>query len=436
MKIENLNDEIVLEMCLRENGTKMKSVVSSQSWLKNHSEISEYLQHRFSDSESIGETLYRIKYKLEIRPVCSVCGKPVRFVKFHKGFAEHCSIECLNKDPNHINRCAETCTKKYGGPSSMCAKETQQKSKETCLKKYGVEFSLQSTEVRQKGFETCLQKYGKKMYGTFGSEEYNALIKERYGVDNVFQSEIIKNKIKETNKQKYGAEYASQTEEVKQKAKNTCLQKYGVENYMQLPESRAKTGYIFSRPEVRLKVKETVRKKYGVEFVSQSPIFKDKFKATCLKKYGVEHVLQNPKFLQKVLDTKRKNNSFNVSKLENGFKEYLLSKGFEIKTQYVSDLYPFHCDFYIPSLDLYIEINGTWTHGKHRFNPENEDDRKLVEYWRSKGTPFYASAITTWTISDIKKFETAEKNNLKYLAIYSNKLKECVTQFENFINQP
>lgn len=435
MKKELLDDEKVLALCLYDNETKMKSVVSSQPWLDKHPEIRDYLLNRYTDADNINEVLYRMKNKIEIRPTCPICGGRLRFHRYKNGFPAHCSVKCLNQDAQHIKQCKDTCLEKYGGESPMCSETVKAKSKQTCLEKYGCEYSLQSAEVRQKGSETCLKKYGKEIYGMFGSEEYNKLIKERYGVDNVFQSEIIKNKIKETNKQKYGVEYASQLEEVKQKVRSTCLQKYGVEYYMQLPEEREKIRYIFSQPEIRLKSKETIRKKYGVEFISQSPIIKEKFKATCLKKYGVEHVLQNPEFLKKVQNTKRKNNSFNTSKIETDFKEYLLSKGFEIKTQYTSHLYPFHCDFYISSLDLYIEINGTWTHGKHRFNPENEEDIKLVEYWRSKNTPFYTSAITTWTIRDVKKFETAEKNNLKYLVIYSNKLKECITQFEDYINQ-
>jgi hypothetical protein len=37
------------------------------------------LENRFDDSESIRETIFRIKEKIEKRPTCPVCGNPVKF---------------------------------------------------------------------------------------------------------------------------------------------------------------------------------------------------------------------------------------------------------------------------------------------------------------------------------------------------------------------
>lgn len=51
----------------------------------------------------------------------------------------------------------------------------------------------------------------------------------KYGVNNPFKSEIIKNKIKKTNNIKYGVEYSSQNEEIKEKVKKTNNIKYGVD---------------------------------------------------------------------------------------------------------------------------------------------------------------------------------------------------------------
>ena len=35
-------------------------------------------------------------------------------------------------------------------------------------------------------------------------------------------------------------------------------------------------------------------------------------------------------------------------------------------------------------IDLFLELNGLWTHGGKPFEG-SEDDMKLVEYWKSKG---------------------------------------------------
>ena len=42
------------------------------------------------------------------------------------------------------------------------------------------------------------------------------------------------------------------------------------------------------------------------------------------------------------------------------------------------DRYPFACDFYISSLDLFIECNYHWTHGGKPYEG-TEDDKQIVE---------------------------------------------------------
>ena len=128
--------------------------------------------------------------------------------------------------------------------------------------------------------------------------------------------------------------------------------------------------------------------------------------------------------LEKQYQTKKKNNSFNISNPENIFKEYLINKYGEenVISQYRDEnRYPFNCDFYIKSEDLFIELNLTWTHGNHPFNKDNEEDILLLEYWKQKAetSDYYKNAIYTWTILDIKKQKIAEENKLNYLCIYN-----------------
>ena len=59
-------------------------------------------------------------------------------------------------------------------------------------------------------------------------------------------------------------------------------------------------------------------------------------------------------------------------------------------------------------LDLYIEIQGSWTHGKHAFNENNQDDIDKLNLWKSKNTKFYDNAIYTWTELDVKKRNIAK----------------------------
>ena len=229
-------------------------------------------------------------------------------------------------------------------------------------------------------------------------------------------SNIIKDRMKIIFISKYGVENPYQSEQVKDKIKQTCLEKYGVENAAQSEV-------------IKDKMKKTCLEKYGCEYALQSGIVKDKIKQTCLKRYGVEHPMKLDFYKSKVnaaiYESKKKNHTFNTSKPEeNGYKLLYNKFGFcNVKRQYRTELYPFACDFYIKSLDLYIEFNFYWTHGKHKFDSNNKDDvdklNDLKIKYNNGEHPLYKGAIITWAKSDPKKFNTAKKNNLNYLAFYT-----------------
>lgn len=124
---------------------------------------------------------------------------------------------------------------------------------------------------------------------------------------------------------------------------------------------------------------------------------------------------------EKGINSRTKNHTWSTSKPEK-ISETLLKEKFgdtNVYTQYKSDVYPYRCDFYVKPLDLYIECNYHWTHGKHKFNKDNIDDIEKLNIWKQKNTPFYNTAINTWTHRDIEKFNRADKNNLNYKAFYS-----------------
>ena len=87
--------------------------------------------------------------------------------------------------------------------------------------------------------------------------------------------------------------------------------------------------------------------------------------------------------------------------------------------KYKSKLYPYNCDFYIPSLDLYIECNYHWTHGGHPFNENNIEDITILNLWKNKNLSYYDNAIQTWTVRDVNKRNTAKKNKLNFIEIWN-----------------
>lgn len=119
----------------------------------------------------------------------------------------------------------------------------------------------------------------------------------------------------------------------------------------------------------------------------------------------------------------------------------------DVYTQYgptqADDRYPFHCDFYIKSIDLFIELNAYYSHGKHWFDPKSSDDQALADKWRSTGSRLNLEAADVWTMRDPKKRQAAKANRLRYLVFWDNDnalsdVVEWLTRyhgdFESFVN--
>ena len=92
----------------------------------------------------------------------------------------------------------------------------------------------------------------------------------------------------------------------------------------------------------------------------------------------------------------------------------------------MDERYPFSCDLYVKSLDLFIEINAFWTHSDHFFDENNLDDLRDFEDLkeRSEYDNHAINLLDTWTKRDVIKRETAIKNNLNYLVFWDNDLSD------------
>lgn len=181
-------------------------VVHSWNYIPNTHK--EYLLNRFSDSESIKESCWRILYNIEKRPVCKICGKHVEFVgRKHNIFAKTCSAECTSK-LKHINQ--------YGVKLSNEQRKTRKiKVEQTLLERYGNEHY----NNRNKAKQTCLERYGETSYNKTneGKEKIKKSMQEKYGVD--YAAYLDTNIFKTNNPQK--------NEEIKERTRQTNIQRYG-----------------------------------------------------------------------------------------------------------------------------------------------------------------------------------------------------------------
>jgi hypothetical protein len=155
---------------------------------KNVNEISSYVNEIINNKDIINH--YSLSEKINFilnntdlsKCYCEVCKSLTKYIKSQNRFQTFCSFKCSRT------------------PKSS----TFIKAQKTCLKKYGVKSNL----VTKENIDNIIKKYG----GIgMGSEHIRKKIKRtvlnRYNVENVFQNDIIKNKIKETHNKKYGGNY-------------------------------------------------------------------------------------------------------------------------------------------------------------------------------------------------------------------------------------
>ena len=339
-----------------------------EKYISNHyKEFYELLNTKYPNSISFIEKLYWYYNNINEIPVCPICGNHVKFYGIKNGYSKYCCLKCSNN-----------------------SNETKEKFKKTIIDKYG-----------------SLENYSK-------SQKIHTINNPR---------PTNPNKAKQTCLERYGVTSYSKTDEYKERYKKSCLEKYGVTSYTKTDEYIKKT-------------KRTKKEKYGNEkFVNT-----EKIKQTCLERYGVDNFSKTEAYKkifsskqkeiqQKIYKTKKHNKTFNTSSIEKQFEAYLKENNINYKTQYKSELYPFCCDFYFPDNDLYLEINAHWTHGYHPFDSTNKDDLLLLERWKKKNTEFYNTAVIVWTVRDVLKRETAKKNNLNYLEVFSNNIEDLTCLF-------
>lgn len=221
----------------------------------------------------------------------------------------------------------------------------------------------------------------------------------------------------------------TQLSATQKKFRTTMLERHGVENPLQLDS-------------VQEKITETNRLRYGLDHHNQRPNRREAMRESMTterlaamqagkdyspeanKLYGQKMAewWADPEHVKKALSVKRANGSWRDSQPERDLHSMLIEHfgRHDVEYQYRDpDRYPWTSDFYIPSRDLFIELNGFWTHGPHWYNPASDEDVVLLEVWKSKGTAFYQNAIENWTERDVAKREKAQAHELNYAVFWS-----------------
>ena len=225
-------------------------------------------------------------------------------------------------------------------------------------------------------------------------------------------------KIRKTCLEKYDVESSNQSELVKLKMKTTFLRKYGVDNCQKCKEIAIKT--VETRQKNNLEM-------YGVTELSKLQEVRDKISKST-REYMLNRTEEESKeFYSKIREIKRKNGTLKTSKPEENFYHWLLTifNDSDVFRNYSDDIrYPFMCDFYIKSQDMFIELNLFWMHGFHWFDKNNAEDIFKLNTWKEKakqGHKQYKAAVKVWSYSDLIKKDAAEQHKLNYIVLWNDK---------------
>jgi len=221
---------------------------------------------------------------------------------------EVCCEKCgTTKDMqySHYNKFTNNQTEQY-----FCHKCNDIKRKITNNEKYGCDNVFQNNEIKEKRKEKMIDLYG---------DEHALNITE------------FKEKVKLTNNERFGYDFASQNEDIKQKIEDTFMRNYGVKTSLldpvtieKIKETNIKLYGVDNVFKCRDFKEDKMLEKYGVEYPGSSEIIRDKKIKTNNERFGFDCVLSNKEIQSKVKQTRIEKGSYLTDEQRTDFKNYWL----------------------------------------------------------------------------------------------------------------
>lgn len=185
------------------------------------------------------------------------------------------------------------------------------------------------------------------------------LSREKFGVDNPFASKDVQKKLRDTLLRRHGVDNPQKSLGIREKTRETCIKRYGVDNpaksdaVKQRTQATMQSRSITVRQGINKKREFTNTERYGVPFQMQREDVKARFDFVGVAEKS--HV------------TKVKNGRFgNVSIVEREFLECLKREFGTHDIDHQTCVGGWSIDFYIRSLDTFVQFDGVYWHGLDR----------------------------------------------------------------------
>lgn len=356
---------------------------------------------------------------------CLYCGKPTSFASLSSGYYKFCSISCSRRW-NIENRPELAIL--AGKNISENWKNKSQEEKEAIIEKRVESYKNLPLDKKQEISQRCSEG-GKKSWEGISEEEKQTrlenlnteYLKWFNNLDNDKKQKLVSKRQKSL--QKF---YEKETQEekdnrIKQSKENwenkSKAAKLEIANKLSIKSKKAWSTISEDERKIRGKIVSENNLKWW-NSASEQEIQKRKENMSI----GCKH---------------RKYVNNTISKNEQDLINFLTKHKIEFKfNSYINEKYPFHVDFFIPSQNLFIELNIFWHHGGQPFSASSEECNKQLLEWKEKAktSKNYAAAIKTWTQRDVQKREIARKNNLNFIECFNEKdikkLKERILKWD------
>lgn len=302
--------------------------------------------------------------------------------KEKKTCGEKCLVEYKEKHKDdRMKKVFESIKKKYGSDSFFKtdgfyekAKEIKkklygdenynnhQKIKETLKENHGVEHPSQTEGYAEKAKKKKMEKYNDENYNN--REKAKSTNIDKYGKEHHLQSNESLEKLRKTNREKYGVDYTIQTEKSRKNLTERNTKLFGSEFYFDSETHKKQT-----REKKIEKIKDIIGKNglyFDVEKYKKirtknkdGKLHYIKYQVTCLK---CNSVFESSFDLIPVCRTCYPLLSVSVQQSE--LKNFLELNRVHFQEGTKKIISPFELDFYIPDMNLAIELNGNYFHSE------------------------------------------------------------------------
>lgn len=368
---------------------------------------------------------------------CPICGKKNKFTGCKTGYQKYCSAKCNNNSIETRNKMRKTWKHTWNLKSDKEIDLINEKIYNT-KKKNG---TLPSSDIVINKFRNTMKNKSMEEKRLKREREY----KTRQNNNTLPNSFLVREKFNSTIKKRTD----EQRKLIKQKEYNTRLKNgtlpgntisitkfkttwskkstNDINNIMKKSfYTKSLNGTLPSSQKVVEKTRNTWKNKSRNEI-------KNIIKKQKRSKLINGTLPSNKDIIYKMFTTKKKNGTLGGPRSKAEIRCYKKAKiKFpEIKHSYYEDpRYPFNCDMYIPSQDLFIECHFSQYHHYKPFDENCIGDLVELGKLKNKLNDEYLTKnqiektnniITTWTKRDPLKLETFKKNNLNYKIFYTEK---------------